>query len=65
MSQISQGEESRTVNSDRFISSAVKGENSWWRYILMSIAPFLASNTIGFIPYLVVWAFYSYKGKLV
>jgi len=65
MSQINQREETGTENSDMFISSASSGENSWWRYILMSIAPFLASNTIGFVPYFIVWAIYSYKGKLV
>jgi uncharacterized protein len=65
MIDINRRDEERSELTDPFISSAIKGENRWWRYIFMSIAPFLASNTVGFIPYFIVWAIYSYNGKLV
>jgi uncharacterized protein len=58
-------EDVRSEETDRFISSAKKGENRWWRYLFMTIAPFLASNTAGFIPYFIVWALYSYNGRMV
>lgn len=40
--------------SDIFISSAFAGKNAFWRYLVMSITPFLASNFIGSIPLMVV-----------
>jgi len=39
---------------DSFISSAFTGKNSFWRYLVLSVTPFLVSNFIGSIPLLIV-----------
>jgi uncharacterized protein len=54
-----------TAEKDPFIAAAIEGKNSWWRYVILSVTPFLVSNTIGAIPLGIVIALSKIRGTLV
>ncbi len=41
-------------DNNLFLTTPFKGKNAFWRYFVLSVAPFIASNTIGAIPLAVV-----------
>lgn len=52
--ELNQNTSDSVIGNDIFISSAFKGKNSFWRYAVLSVTPFLVSNFIGAIPLLVL-----------
>jgi len=50
-------------NESPFMSAPFRGKNSFWRYFLGTVAPFLVSNIIGAIPLAIVIISYTLDGS--
>ena len=50
---------------DLFLTAPQDGKNALWRYLILSVAPFLVSNFIGGIPLIVLLVGKSVSGELV
>lgn len=56
------GEKLPDEEGKQFMSATEQGRNSFWRYLVLTVLPFIVSNSIGAIPLFIVLALYS-RGK--